>query len=344
MSTQFTPPAPPTGPFGTAFASTMAVADWVDESWSEVRLGPVEPFSMHPATHVFHYSSACFEGLKAHRGTDGAVRIFRLDAHVRRMQRSAQILMLPVPSTEMLTEMIVEGVRANLAEVPAAPGSLYIRPTLVGTVENIGAAAVPSSSALLYVLFSPVGDYFTGGIRPLKLAIETATPRTTPQFGMVKSGANYVMALGPTMKAKKELGVDQVLFAPEGKIQETGAANFMMISPERIVTPALSTAFLHGVTRDSILTMAKDLGYVVDEQDSLTVDDLLEFAASPDAEAGLSGTAAVLAAVGGLVMDGEDVPVGTGEVGAHTLQLREALTKLHVAEAPDPYGWLTEVR
>ena len=343
MSTQFTPPAPPTGPFGTAFASTMAVADWADGTWSDVGLGPVEPFQMHPATHVFHYSSACFEGLKAHRGTDGIVRIFRMEAHIARMQRSAEILMLPVPSTEMLTEMIVEGVRANLAEVPAAPGSLYIRPTLIGTVENIGAAAVPSNSALLYVLFSPVGDYFTGGIRPLKLAIETDTPRTTPQFGMVKSGANYVMALGPTMKAKKELGVDQVLFAPDGKIQETGAANFMMISPGLIVTPALSTSFLHGVTRDSILTMADDMGYEVEERDSLTVDALLDFAARPDAEAGLSGTAAVLAAVGGLVKDGEDIAVGSGAVGVHTLELREALTKLHVAEAPDPHGWLTVV-
>ena len=344
MSTQSAPPPAPTAPFGTVFASTMAVADWTEGTWSDVRMGPVEPFSLHPATHVFHYSSACFEGLKAHRGTDGAVRIFRLDAHVKRMQNSADVLMLPVPSTEMLSEMIIEGVRQNLDEVPAAPGSLYIRPTLIGTVENIGAAAVPSNSARLYILFSPVGDYFTGGIRPLKLAIETDTPRTTPQFGMVKSGANYVMALGPTMKAKRDLGVDQVLFAPGGHIQETGAANFMMISPDQIVTPALSTAFLHGVTRDSILTMARDEGYEIDERDTLSVDELLEFACHPDAEAGLSGTAAVLASVGGLVIDGEEIAVGSGDVGPHTLELRNALTQLHVAERDDPHGWLTQVR
>lgn len=344
MSDQSAPPPAPTAPFGTVFADSMAVARWNDGVWDDATFGPVEPFSMHPATHVLHYGSACFEGLKAHRGTDGVVRIFRLAAHVERMQRSADVLMLPRPPTELLSQMIIDGVRANLDQVPAAPGSLYIRPTLVGTVPNIGAAAVPSSSALMYVLFSPVGDYFTGGIRPLKLAIETDTPRTTPQFGMVKSGANYVMALGPTMKAKKELGIDQVLFAPDGQIQETGAANFLMISPDQIVTPALSEAFLHGVTRDSLLTMAADMGYDVDERASLSVDELLDFAATDSAEAGLSGTAAVLASVGGLVKDGEHIPVGSGDVGAHTLKLREALTQLHVGERDDTYGWLTEVR
>ncbi len=343
MSTQSAPPPAPTAPFGTVFGSTMAVVRWNEGVWSEPSLGPVEPFPMHPATHVLHYGSACFEGLKAHRGNDGVVRIFRLDAHVRRMRKSAEVLMLPLPPEDLVSGMIIDAVRANLDQVPAAPGSLYIRPTLVGTVPNIGAAAVPSNEALLYILTSPVGDYFTGGIRPLKLAIETETPRTTPQFGQVKSGANYVMALGPTMKAKQELGIDQVLFAPGGRIQETGAANFLMIDPERIVTPALSEAFLHGVTRDSVLTLARDLGYETDERELLTVDDLLEWARREEAEAALSGTAAVLAAVGSLVLDGEEIPVGAGGVGSHTLEIREALTEVHVGDREDRHGWLTPV-
>ncbi len=343
MSTQSAPPPAPTAPFGTVFASTMAVAGWAQGAWEEPLLKPIEPFSMHPATHVFHYSSECFEGLKAHRGVDGVVRIFRLDAHVRRMQQSAEILMLPVPPTEMLRDMIFETVRANLDEVPAPPGSLYIRPTLIGTVPNIGAAAVPSSEAMLFVINSPVGDYFTGGIRPLKLSVETQTPRTTPQFGRVKSGANYVMALGPTMKAKRQLGIDQVLFAPGGQIQETGAANFMMLDSERIVTPGLTDAFLHGVTRDSILRLGSDMGYEVAEPEILRVDELLDWAARPEAEAALSGTAAVLSGVGSIIKDGEEISIGTGEVGDNTMRLRQALTELHVGQRPDPYGWLTEV-
>jgi branched-chain amino acid aminotransferase len=290
---------------------------------------------------VFHYGSACFEGLKAHRSVDGAVRIFRLDRHVERMQKSAQLLHLPVPHADMLSSMVIDAVRANRSQVPAAPGSLYLRPTLIGTEPNIGAAAVPSREALLFVLTSPVGDYFAGGVRPLRLLVETKQPRTTPQFGMVKSGANYVMALGITMRARGDLGVDQVLFAPDGQIQETGAANFMLIDSERIVTPALTESFLHGVTRDSVLRLALDLGYEVEEQ-AIDIDDILEWSNREGAEAALSGTAAVLASVGTLVVDGADIPVGDGSVGPNTLRLRKALTDLHVGEASDVYGWLTE--
>jgi branched-chain amino acid aminotransferase len=157
---------------------------------------------------------------------------------------------------------------------------------------------------------------------------------------MVKSGANYVMALRPTLDAKKALGADQVLFAPGGLVQETGASNFMLIDAERVVTPALTSSFLHGVTRDSLLRLAVDLGYAVEERD-VSVDEVVEWARRPDAEAGLSGTAAVLAPVGTLVHRGERVAVGNGGIGEHTMRLRTALTDLHVGAAPDPYGWLT---
>ncbi len=334
-------PAPPTAPFGTLFGSVMSHIRFADGAWGERVLGPVQPFSFHPAAHVLHYGSACFEGLKAHRGLDGVVRIFRAEAHVARMRNSAELLCLPQPDTDVLTAMLHEVTAANNAEVPAAPGSLYLRPTLIGTEENIGAAASPSNSALLFVLASPVGDYFSGGIRPLGIAIETDQPRTTPQFGMVKSGANYVMALRPTLEAKARLGIDQVLFCPDGIVQETGASNFMLIDAERVITPALTTSFLHGVTRNSLLQIARDLGYQVEERE-VTVDEVIEWAKRPDGEAGLSGTAAVLSPVGRFVHDGESVAVGTGGIGEHTMKLRAALTDLHTGATPDPYGWLTE--
>lgn len=335
-------PEAPTGPFGTVFADSMAVATWADGAWSEPEIRPTGPFSFHPATHVLHYGSACFEGLKAHRGSDGSVRIFRADRHARRMTISAGILRLPVPPTDLVEGMIRDVVAANRGAVPVAPGSLYIRPTLLGTEPNIGAAAVPSKEALLFVLTSPVGDYFKGGVRPLKIAIEQEQPRSTPRFGMVKSGANYVMALGITMDRREQYGIDQVLFAPGGDVQETGASNFMLIDPERIVTPALTESFLHGVTRESILQLGKDLGYEVEER-ALSVSDVIEWAARPDAEAALSGTAAVLSSVGTLVVDGEEVPVGTGDVGSHTTRLRSALQDIHLGVADDRHGWLTEI-
>lgn len=333
-----TPPAA----FGTVFAETMAAAVFADGRWAEPHLGLVDSLSLHPGSHVLHYGSACFEGLKAHRGVDGSVRIFRMDRNVERMQRSAQVLHLPVPDSDMLSSMIRDTVIANLDQVPEAPGSLYIRPTLLGTVVDIGAAAAPSSEALLYVLCSPVGDYFAGGVRPLRIAIETDQPRTTPQFGMVKSGANYAMALGVVMRAKDELGVDQVLFVPGGVVQETGATNFLLLDSERIITPALTESFLHGVTRDSVLRIGMDLGYEVEERE-LALDEILEWASRPGSEAALSGTAAVLAPVGSLVHDGEDLTVGSGEPGPNTLRLREELTNLYVAKTPDRYGWLTAI-
>ncbi|MET0420820.1 MAG: branched-chain amino acid aminotransferase [Acidimicrobiia bacterium] len=332
----------PAAPFGTVFTDHMTIARWADGVWDVPKLGPVEPLPLHPATHALHYGSACFEGLKAHRGVDGVVNIFRLDAHVRRLQQSADTLALPAPPEPMLRDMIIDVVRAGLADVPDAPGSLYLRPTLLGTEVNIGAAGHPSAEAILFVLASPVGDYFEGGMRPLSIVIETDQPRTTPQFGRVKSGANYAMALVPTMQARAALGVDQVLFAPGGIVQETGASNFLLIDGEQVVTPELTESFLHGVTRDSVLHIATDLGYQAEER-TVTVDDVLAWAARPDAEAALSGTAAVIAGVGELVHAGERIKVGNGDIGSHTLRIRQALTDVQTGRAADTHGWLTPV-
>ena len=328
--------------FGTAFADTMATVVFEGEEWGEPAFHPLEPLQLHPGVHALHYGSSCFEGLKAHRGVDGVVRLFRMDRNIERMQRSAQVLHLPVPPTDVLTKMIEGVVAANLTAVPDPPGSLYVRPVLLGSVIDIGAAAAPSPEALLFVICSPVGDYFAGGIRPLRIAIETEQPRTTPQFGMVKSGANYAMALSVIMRAKERWGVDQVLFVPGGLVQETGATNFLLLDDHRIVTPALTESFLHGVTRDSILRIGMDLGYEIEERD-LGVEEILEWAKRPNAEAALSGTAAVLAPVGALVYQGVDIPVGSGKPGPNTLRLREELTSLHLGKTPDRYGWLIKV-
>jgi len=329
-------------PFGTTLVDHMSIARWNRGVWEPPTLGRLEPLSLHPAAHVLHYGSACFEGLKAHRGVDGVVRIFRLESHVRRIQESAQALVLPVPSSDMIATMIIDVVRASLDDVPEAPGSLYIRPTLIGTERNIGAAAHPSDEAALFVLASPVGDYFDGGTRPLVLAVETGRPRTTPQFGRVKAGANYAMAIAPIMRAADEYGVDQILFAPDGRVQETGASNFLLLDGERVITPELTESFLHGVTRDSVLRIATDIGYRVEER-SITVDDVLAWADRPDGEAALTGTGVVISGVGQLVHDGRRTTIGNGHVGPHTTSLRLALTDVQAAKRGDPHHWLTQV-
>jgi branched-chain amino acid aminotransferase len=338
VSSQTTTATAPAPAFGTVPAPSMVVSDVVAGVFGDPRVVPVAELTIHPFAHVLHYGSACFEGLKAHRGVDGIVRLFRPDRHVARMRRTAELLCLPVPPADLLDGAIRQGVTANLEVTPQAPGALYLRPLLIGTDPNIGAAAAPSEDALLVVLASPVGDYFSGGVRPLRLLVETDLPRTTPQFGEAKAGANYVMALGVTRRAKAEHGVDQVLFAPGGDVQETGAANFLLLDDDRVVTRALDGSFLHGVTRDSVLTLARDLGYRVEERD-ISVDELLAW----EGEAALAGTAAVLTGVGTLVHDGREHRVGTGEVGPNTLRLRDALLAVQRAEAPDQHGWTVPV-
>jgi branched-chain amino acid aminotransferase len=295
---------------------------------------------MHPAAHVFHYASTCFEGFKAYRWADGKARIYRLRDHVARMQKSAASLRLPVPDADLLAGMVVDLVRAHVDEIPEPPSSLYLRPTLIGTLPNIGAAASPSTEALLYVLASPVGDYFAGGTRPLKLLVEDQRSRSTEQLGSTKTGGNYAAALGPTLDAKEKYGVDQVLFCPNGDVQETGAANFMLVNDNELITKPLDTTFLHGMTRASILTLAADLGYKVNERE-FTVTELLAWV--KDYEAALSGTAACLTPVGTLVHNGNEIRVLDGAAGPNVEKLRDALQSIQYGQAPDSHGWLTEV-
>jgi branched-chain amino acid aminotransferase len=326
--------------FGTVLASTMAICELTPSAPPAPRLVPVGPLPLHPAAHALHYGSACFEGLKAHRGTDGRVRLFRPQAHAQRLRRSAELLCLPVPDADLVTGLLHDVVAANLDEVPEPPGALYLRPVLLGTDPNIGAAAVPSEQALLYVLASPVGDYFAGGGRRLRLLVETALPRTTPQFGQAKAGANYVMAMGQLQRARAEHAADQVLFAPDGIVQETGAANVLLLGDDTVVTPALDGSFLHGVTRDSVLELARHLGSSVEER-TVKVDELLE--AGSDREMALSGTAAVLAEVGTIVVDGREHRMGADRDGRAAGRLRAALLEVQRGEREDRWGWTVPV-
>jgi branched-chain amino acid aminotransferase len=256
------------------------------------------------------------------------------------MQKSAASLRLPIPDADMLAGMVMDIVASQVEDIPAPPSSLYLRPTLIGTLENIGAAASPSTEATLFVLTSPVGDYFEAGARPLKILVDDQRARSTEQLGSTKTGGNYAAALGPTLDAKEKYGVDQVLFCPNGDVQETGAANFLLISDDEIITKSLDTSFLHGMTRDSILKLGADLGYTISERD-FTVDELMRSVATY--EAALSGTAACLAPVGSLVYNGEEIVVRDGQPGANTAKLRTALQDIQYGNAPDNHNWLTEI-
>ncbi len=326
-------------PFGTVFTRKMAVCSFEQQDWGRHEVVAVKDFSLHPGAHVLHYSSTCFDGLKAYRWADGSVRVFRLDKHIERMRHSTGLLVLPTPPAPLLEAMICEAIDACRDEIPPPPSALYIRPTLIGTDANIGAAGTGSHEALLYVLLSPVGDYFRSA-RALRILIEDTHMRSAPDFGRVKAGANYASALHHVQRAKREHAVDQVLFCPGGDVQETGASNFLLLNDRQIVTKPLDESFLHGVTRDSLLHLARDLGYEVIER-NFTVDELLAWIGT--GEAALSGTAAVLAGVGSFVHRGQEHPVRDGTIGPNTERLRKALTDIQTGAAGEDYGWLRVV-
>ncbi|MAD91148.1 MAG: branched chain amino acid aminotransferase [Gammaproteobacteria bacterium] len=324
--------------FGTEFCDHIAVCNYEDGFWKAHAIKPLEPLSLHPAAHIFHYASTCFEGFKSYRWEDGSARIFRLHDHIGRMQRSAAALRLPVPDAEMLANMVVDLVSHHVNDIPEPPSSLYLRPTLIGTLKNIGAAAAPSSEAILFVLASPVGEYFSSGSVSLKLLIEEKRSRSTEQLGSTKTGGNYAAALGTTLDAKEKYGVDQVLFCPNGNVQETGAANFLLINDHEIITKPLDNTFLHGMTRDSVLKLAADIGYKIIER-NFSVNELIKLAKTH--EAALSGTAACLSSVGMLIRDGKEFKVLDGNEGPNTSRLQKALQNIQYGKAPDMYGWLT---
>jgi branched-chain amino acid aminotransferase len=318
----------------------MAVATYSEGRWSKSEIKPVAPIELSPAAHVLHYASTCFEGFKAFRHADGSVHVFRMDRHMQRMQQSARQLALPEPDPAQLANMVRAVINRCRDAVPEAPGALYLRPILFGTTANIGAAATPAADASLLVLASPVWDYFSGGMKPLRILVDDENTRSAAQMGMVKTGGNYAAALGPTLRARAQYQVDQVLFCPGGQVQETGAANFVLIRERELLTRSLDSTFLHGVTRDFLLTLARDLDYKVSER-VFDVDEMLEWVKT--GEAALSGTAAVLAGVGTLIYHGTEHRVAGGEVGPLTRRLRAQLVAVQQGEAQDRHGWLERV-
>jgi len=340
MNAQVQTQTTPRPAFGSVLAGTMAVATFRDGQWSDHEFRRTGSIELSPAAHVLHYASTCFEGFKAYKWKDGSVNVFRIARHIERMRQSARALAMTEPDADQLEAMVLGVIDRVRDEVPDAPGALYMRPILFGTTPNIGAAANPPNELMLMVLASPVWDYFAGGMKPLKIHVEQKATRCASHLGVVKTGGNYAAAMGPTLAARRQYGVDQVLFCPGGEVQETGAANFLLIREGRILTRSLDSTFLHGVTRDSLLRMAPDMGYAVEER-VFSVAEMVEWA--KDGEAALSGTAAVLAGVGTLVVDGREVKVGDGEVGPHTRRLRAALVGIQQGEVADTHGWLHRV-
>lgn len=333
--------------FGKFFTDHMVRIDWkADGGWQEPQLLPYGPLQLDPATNMLHYGQAIFEGLKAYRHPDGSIHTFRPEANAKRMQRSAARLAMPELPTELFVESIEALVEVDQAWVPSLPEqSLYLRPFMIST--EIGLGVRPANEYAYLLIASPVGAYWPQGVKPVSVWISTEYVRAAPGgTGEAKCAGNYAASLVAQAQAA-EAGCDQVVWldAIERKwVEEMGGMNLYFVygsgSDARIVTPELTGTLLPGITRESLLTVASDLGYKA-ETVRISVDQWKEDAASGKiTEVFACGTAAVITPVGHVKNATGEWTNGDGQPGPITMQLRGALTGIQNGTEPDTHSWM----
>ncbi|MDO5642985.1 MAG: branched-chain amino acid aminotransferase, partial [Paracoccus sp. (in: a-proteobacteria)] len=313
-----------------------------EKGWHDARLGPREDLSLSPATMVLHYAGEIFEGMKAYRLPDGGAALFRPDANARRFNNSAARLAMARIPEDLFINAVRELVSADRGWIPGdGEASLYLRPFMIGTEVAIGNH--PSDSFLFAVIASPVGSYFKGGVSGVSVWVSENFTRAAPGgTGAAKCGGNYAAALAAQAEAARE-GCEQVVFldAVERRwIEELAGMNvFFVFDDGTLQTPPLTGTILPGVTRDSLITLARDKGMTVNEA-PYSIDDWRRDAASGRlAEVFACGTAAVVAPIQQLKGKGFDLKIGSGGMGPITADLRKSLTDIQFGRAPDPHGW-----
>ncbi|MFM9366586.1 branched-chain amino acid aminotransferase [Streptomyces sp. Da 82-17] len=336
--------------FGRHFTDHMVTIKWTEgRGWHDGQLVPYGPLSLDPATNVLHYAQEIFEGLKAYRRPDGTVATFRPDANARRFQASARRLAMPELPVETFVEACDVLVQHDKAWVPAHGGeeSLYLRPFMIAT--EVGLGVKPASEYLFVVIASPAGAYFPGGVKPVSIWASQDRVRAVPGgMGDAKTGGNYAASLLAQAEAAAH-GCDQVCYldAVEHKwVEELGGMNLYFVygaasdSKPRIVTPTLTGSILEGITRDSLLEVARDLGFESAEE-RVSIDQWREDTANGTlTEVFACGTAAVITPVGTVKTDGTEWTQGNGEPGPVTMKLRDALLDIQRGKSEDRHGWM----
>lgn len=330
--------------FGKHFTDHMVAIDWtIEEGWHDARVIPYGPLLLDPASSVLHYGQEVFEGMKAYRHADGSVWTFRPEQNGARLQRSARRLALPELPVADFIESIKQIVAIDGAWVPVAPeASLYLRPFMIANETFLGVRAAHKVG--YYVIASPAGAYFTDGVAPVSIWLSTEYSRAgRGGTGAAKCGGNYAASLLPQREAYDN-GCAQVLFL-DGEtgshIDELGGMNvFFVHGTDTLVTPRLTGTILEGVTRDSIIQLAKDRGMTVEERD-ITVDEWRDGVASGEiTEVFACGTAAVVTPIAQLKGAGFEIGDADAPAGEITMALRQELTDIQYGRLPDRHGWL----
>jgi branched-chain amino acid aminotransferase len=340
--------------FGRYFTDHMFMVDYSGVlGWHAPRVVPYQSLRLDPGASVLHYGQALFEGMKAFRGDDGKVRMFRPEANWKRMKAGAERLCMQLPDLDVFLEGMLRLVRTDLDWVPTKAGTaLYLRPTLIGSEAFLGVR--PSESFVFYVIACPVGGYYSGlaggrdgeNIEPVKIWIERTFSRAAPGgMGAVKAGGNYAASLLAATEAKKR-GYSQVLWldASEKKfVEEVGTMNVFFKIKDTLVTPPLTGTILPGVTRQSVIDLARHQGIALEER-PISVDEVLRAHSTGDLkEVFGTGTAASISPVGGFGLeDGSGVKtiaINDGKAGETSLALQKILQDIQYGRSKDEFGW-----
>ena len=337
--------------FGKYFTDHMVSIDWNTENgWHNAQVVPYGPITLDPSAIVLHYAQEVFEGLKAYRQPDGTIAAFRPEANAERMIQSCRRIAIPELPQELFIESLRQLIAVDSDWVPPGGGeeSLYLRPFIIATEAGLGVR--PAAEYRYLLIASPAGAYFSQGIKPVSVWLSHEYVRAAPGgIGAAKTGGNYAASLVAQAQAAEE-GCDQVVWldAIERRyIEEMGGMNLFFVfgrdGEARLVTPELSGSLLPGVTRKSLLQLASDAGFAIEER-KIDVDELEKKAASGEiTEVFACGTAAVITPVGRVKHSSGEFTIGEGQPGEVTMALRDTLTGIQRGTFADTHGWITKL-
>jgi branched-chain amino acid aminotransferase len=327
--------------FGTYYADHMFSMVHEHGGWQQPEISAFAPIPVHPANAALHYGQAVFEGLKAYRGTDGMLRVFRPGRNAERLQISCDRLCVPRVPRDLFVAAIDRLVALDRAWVPPRRGqALYLRPIVFADEGHLEVR--PSRRYRFLIFSSPVRAYFDTGMKPISLQAESTYTRSAPGgVGYAKTAGNYGASLYPG-KLGQDAGYQQVLWldgVEHRYVEEVGAMNIFFRFDDRVVTPDLLGTILPGVTRDSVITLLEDAGHRV-EQRRIAIDEVIDGARGGTLrEVFASGTAAIIAPVGAIAHDGRDTAIANGEAGEMTRWLYEQITGMQHGEIADRFCW-----
>jgi branched-chain amino acid aminotransferase len=332
--------------FGRIFTDHMFLMDYeAGRGWHDARIVPYGSFAIDPAAMVLHYGQAIFEGTKCYRRADGGLQLFRPGDNLARMSRSAERMCMPKLDEETALEGLKQLIRVDADWVPHKEGtSLYIRPTMISMDVGLGVHA--SKKYLFFIILSPVGAYYKEGLKPVSIYVEDEYVRAVRGgVGFTKCAGNYAASILAGDIAEQK-GFSQVLWldgVEQKYVEEVGSMNMMFAYGNKIVTPRLNGSILPGITRDSVLKLARQLGFEA-EEGRLDINEIFADAKSGKlTEAFGTGTAAVISPVGTLALKDEKVVLGDGGIGKISQKLYDTLTGIQYGRLPDENGWIVKL-